>query len=262
MIKSASRLGLSILALPFIFIGCATTTPSVPGDHPALRVGITPDYPPIIFKQNDEVAGVEADLAFHLAEGLGKSVEFVELRWDKQIPALMDGSIDIIMSGMSITDARKARIDFTAPYLRSGLVTMMRSEDTDKFNSLQAIRESHSTVGVVAGTTGETFARKNFPNALSIIAFPKASDAVYLLKNMKIDLVIHDAPSVVWLVSANEGMLKGFWEPLNEEWMGWGVRRGDSEFLGKVNSLLGKWKTDGTLKKVLDKWLPYWKRFD
>jgi ABC-type amino acid transport substrate-binding protein len=262
MAKAMRKLGFFIL-VALLFAGCATTQPPAPVDNRgALRVGITPDYPPMIFKQGDRITGAEADFALRLAEGLGKTVQFVELRWDQQISALMEGKTDLIMSGMTITDARKARIDFTDPYLKSGLFTLMRSEDAPQFNSLQAIRESYSTVGVVAGTTGETFVRKNFPDALGVVAFPKASDAVYLLKNMRIDMMVHDGPSIAWLVSENEGTLKGFWEPFNQEWMGWGVRRSDQELLNQVNALLRNWKKDGTLKEVLSKWLPYLKDFE
>jgi ABC-type amino acid transport substrate-binding protein len=261
MRKAMKKIGI-FAVVAMMLGGCAPTGPSIVLDRNALRVGITPDYPPMIFQQGDRITGAEADFALRLAEGLGKTVQFVELRWDQQIPALMEGKTDLIMSGMTITDARKARIDFTDPYLKSGLVTLMRSEDAPRFNSLQPIRESHSTVGVVAGTTGETFVRKNFPNALAVVAFPKASDAVYLLKNMRIDIMIHDGPSIAWLVSENEGTLKGFWEPFNQEWMGWGVRRNDQELLNQVNALLRNWKKDGTLKEVFSKWLPYLKDFD
>jgi ABC-type amino acid transport substrate-binding protein len=251
-----------LILMALLFSGCATTQPSTDRDHNALYVGVTPNYPPIIFKQGEQITGVEADLALRLGEGLGKPVRFVEVRWDQQISALIDGKTDIIMSGMTITEARKARIRFADPYIKSGLVTMMRAEDGDKFNSLESIQQSYTTVGVVAGTTGEAFVRKNFLNALGVIAFPKAADAVYLLKNMKIDIMVYDAPSIVWLVSENEGILKGFWQPLNVEYLGWGIRSDDQQLLTQVNTTLKKWKTDGTLREVFGKWLPYWKNFD
>ena len=58
-----------------------------------------------------------------------------------------------------------------------------------------------------------------------------------------------------WLVSENES-LKGFWEPLNEEQLGWGVSRDDSQLLKQVNFILGNWKKDGTLNEVLSKVAP------
>ncbi len=261
MVKSIHRTTLLIL-IALVFSGCALSPAPKNLNDNALRVGITPDYPPMIFKLNNEIKGAEADLAIRLGKALERPVRFVELSWEEQIPALMQGRIDIIMSGMTITDARKARIDFTDPYLKSGLVCLMRVEDTSNFNSLTSIQGSFSTVGVIQGTTGEAYVRRNFSNAANIIAFQKASDAPFLLKNRRIDLFVDDAPSVVWLASENEGMLKGFWEPLNEEHFGWGVRRDDPQLLMKVNLILKNWKKDGTLREVLTRWLPYWKHLD
>jgi ABC-type amino acid transport substrate-binding protein len=251
-----------IVLLTLVLGGCAAVRDSqVPAPN-FLRVGITPNYPPIIFKQNEEIRGAEADFALRLGQTLNRQVQFVELSWDKQIPALIEGTIDIIMSGMSITEARRARIRFAEPYLKGGLATLMRAEDAPKFPSLKDIQEGFVTVGVVSGTTGEAYVRKNFLNAASIISLQKASDAPYLLKNMRIDLFVNDAPSVVWLVSENEGTLKGFWEPLTVEYLGWGVRTDDKGFLMEVNATLNRWKQDGTSREILTRWLPYWKTTD
>ncbi len=228
----------------------------------SLRVGIYPAYPPMIFKQGDEIKGAEADFARRLAKTLGREAEFVELRWDELIPALTEKKIHIIMSGMTITEARKVRVNFTAPYLKIGQVALMRAEDSAQFNSLASIQESFATIGVVQGTTGETYVRAHFLKAAQIISFPAASDARYLLVNRKIDLFVHDGPSVAWLVSANEGVLKGFWEPFDEEYLGWAVNREDQDLLRKANSVLSNWQKDGTLKEVLGRWLPYRKDFN
>jgi ABC-type amino acid transport substrate-binding protein len=250
-----------VFTLAFFFCGCAAPLPKEPSVS-SLRVGVFPYYPPMIFKQNGEVRGAEADLAIRLAKVLGREAQFIELGWEQLIPALMEGKIDIIMSGMSITEARKARVPFAEPYLKIGLVTLMRAEDVSKFNSLTSIRESFSTIGVVQGTTSEAFVRRNFPNAANIISFQKASEARDLLVNMRIDLFVHDAPSVVWLVSQNEGVLKGFWEPFDQEYLGWALKPGDQDLTMKVNAILSDWKKDGTLKGILTRWLPYWKNFE
>ena len=252
---------LILFTLVFFFGGCAAPLPKEP-PRPPLRVGVFPYYPPMIFKKNGEIRGAEADMAVGLAKKLGREARFIELGWEQLIPALMDGKIDIIMSGMSITDVRKARVRFAEPYLKIGLVTLMRAGDVSKFNSLTSIRESFSTIGVVQGTTSETFVRRNFLKAANIISFQKASEAPNLLVNMRIDLFVHDAPSIVWLVSENEGVLKGFWEPFDQEYLGWALRPGDQDLIMKVNSVLSGWKKDGTLKGILTRWLPYWKNFE
>ena len=264
MFKSFHKIFFFVL-LAFFLGACGTLrTESKPKELPPapLRVGVFPYYPPMIFKENNQVRGVEADLAMLLAKALGRQADFFELSWDHLIPALMERKLDIIMSGMTITEARKARVNFTDPYIKIGQVALMRAEDASQFDSLGKIRESLSTIGVVKGTTGEAFVRNNFSKAANIISLQKASEASYALINRRIYLFVHDGPSVAWLVSENEGVLKGFWEPFTEEYLGWAVNREDRDLLLKVNSILSDWKKDGTLKEVLIQWLPYRKKFD
>jgi len=267
MRKLGAGIAFLVLIL-FVSGGCATTTYSPVVETPKaslvppLRVGITPNYPPIIFKLNAEITGVEADMARHLARELGRPLEFIELPWEEQIPALMAGKTDIIMSGMTITEARKVRISFTDHYLKSGLVAAMRAENASKYTSVKNIKEDFPAMGVIKGTTGEAYVRANFDKAVRIAAFSDMSSALYDLKTRRIDLFVHDAPAIVWLVSENEGTLKGLWQLLNEEYLGWGMRTDDRELLVRVNAILNKWKNDGTLREVLSRWLPYWKNFD
>ena len=259
MAEGVSKILLILLCA--LSAGCVAVQPAVqPASREGtLRIGITPDYPPMIFKAGEEIKGVEADFGNLLAKELKRTPRFIELPWDDLIPALIGGKIDIIMSGMSVTDARKVRVDFLEPYMKSGLMTLMRAEDVSKYPTLKSIKESFTNVGVVKGTTGEVFARSNFTQAQQIIPLTKASDSVYPIKNWRIDLFVHDGPAIAWLVSENEADLKGFWEPLNEEHLGWAVNRGDKELLVLVNSVIRKWKSDGTLREVLKHWLPYLK---
>src|SRR5262245_58287864 len=85
-----------------------------------LRVGVSPVFPPMVFKQGKNLAGVEIELARALGDAMGRSVTFVELPWEEQIEALNAGRIDIIMSSMSITPARRFVVDFSQPYLVIG----------------------------------------------------------------------------------------------------------------------------------------------
>ena len=255
--------GFMVFLLLVAFIGCSTTTDMATGDKRGiqplpLRVGVTPDFPPVIFKQAGKLAGVEFDLAHLLSKELGRPVEFVEVNWNDQISALLEGRTDIIMSGMSITEAREVRIDFTSPYMRRGLMAAMRSEDAPRYNSVERIFLDYLSVGVVKGTTSDVFVQHKMPKARRIPLL-KAEDAVYEFQARRIDLFIHDAPSIVWLVAENEADLKGLWKFLNEEYIAWGIRKGDDELLSKANTILERLKEDGSLQKVLVKWLPYFK---
>lgn len=260
MVKKIIQI-IATFIVAYVFIGYATTEVSAVEKYP-LRVGITPNYPPIIFKQGNNIAGVEVDLANMLAKELRRNVQFIQLAWEDQIPALLEGKTDIIMSGMSVTKAREIRIAFADSYLKSGLVAAIRAEDAKKYASKEDILKSFSTVAAVKDTTGHTFVERNFPNAIRKTFLTKASHGASELTRRSIDIFINDAPSIIWLVSENEANLAGFWEPLNEEYLAWGVRKDDESFLIQVNSILRKWKQDGTLNSMLLKWLPeqYFKR--
>jgi ABC-type amino acid transport substrate-binding protein len=242
--------------------GCATNgvkTGQAPGNP--ILIGVTPNYPPIIFKMNEQITGLEADLARRLADELKRPIKFVGLSWEEQIPTLLEGKIDIIMSGMTITQARQVRITFSLPYLTSGLMIAFSAENVSQYPSLKAIIESFPAVGFVAGTTGEAYARNTFREGNRMVPVKSAAEAALALKNRRFDIFVYDAPAVAWIVSENEADLKLLPELLNIEYLGWGLRQDDRELLGMVNALLGKWKNDGTLKEMILKWLPYWKHF-
>jgi ABC-type amino acid transport substrate-binding protein len=222
----------------------------------ALRVGVTPTYPPIVFRQGGQIAGVEADLARLLGARLGRPVYFAEVAWDQQIDALLARRTDIIMSGMSVTEARAVRIAFTDPYLEGGLMAAVRTEDGRRYGSNEALLETPATVGVVERTTGDVFVQQSFPNARRV-AFSRADDAALALRRRAIDVFVHDGPSIAWVVSANEADPAGLWRPLNRENLAWGVRRDEPALLAQINEALAAWKRDGTLNGVLVRWLPY-----
>jgi ABC-type amino acid transport substrate-binding protein len=241
-----------------VFFGCATAPQ--PGRERSqsgqpLLVGVTPDFPPLVFKQGDQVVGLEAELAGMLGEELGRPVKFVQLKWDAQIPALLEGKTDIIMSSMTVTRERQVRIAFTDPFLKSGLVAAVRAEEVPKYPTTESIMKVIGKVGFVPNTTSDAFVRKNFPYAQqSYISYPR--QAVNALEQRWITMFIGDAPTVIWLVSENESSIGGIWKPLNEEQLAWGIRKDDQDLLARVNVALAQFRLDGRLDRVLYKWLP------
>ena len=101
-------------------LGCASQSPdgadtAVPETRGTeLRVGIAPDYPPLAFKENGNILGVEPDLARALAHQLGVELVLVETPWEDLVPSLQQGRIDVIMSGMSVTEERSRAVSKTS----------------------------------------------------------------------------------------------------------------------------------------------------
>jgi ABC-type amino acid transport substrate-binding protein len=253
-----------LLAALAVLAGCAEdyyrTEAKRPAasDGPVLRIGVTSTYPPVIFKQQGQIAGIEADLAALLGPRLGRTVQFVEVEWTGQIDALLAGRTDIIMSGMSITDARRLRVAFSEPYLEGGLMAAVRADDRNLYPSPEALLAASGTVGVLEGTTGAVFVQRSFPNARRV-ELSRASDGALALRRRTIDVFVHDAPSIAWLVSANEADVTAIRHYLNREALAWALRPADTALLAEVNGALAAWKADGTLAGVLGRWLPYLK---
>jgi ABC-type amino acid transport substrate-binding protein len=249
----------ALLLIGLVLGACTASQPAPQSQEPPpnyLRVGVTPDFAPMIFREGDEIVGVEVDFARALGQRLGRPVRFVELRWSEQVPALLVGETDIIMSGMSVTTARQARIAFTDPYLKSGLLALIRREDARVYSSRDAILGTRAVVGFRRGTTGEVFVQQSMARARPVgLAAP--GDAPFALRRHEIDLFIHDAPSIVWLASEHEGDLTVVPALLNEELLAWGVRRTDTDFRRALNEVLAQWRQDGTRKAILSQWIPY-----
>jgi polar amino acid transport system substrate-binding protein len=210
----------------------------------------------MIFKSGGNLTGVEADFARSLGEKLGRPVEFVELDWEKQIPRLLEGRTDIIMSGMAITQARQVRIAFTDHYMKVAIAAVMRTEDKGTYRSWEDIAWTQGNVGVIPGTTGDAFVQKNVSHAVRV-EIPSPRDGAMQLIRKRIDLFVHDGPVGMWLVSENEADLAGFPSPLDEQYLAWGVRRDNPELLGAVNQILARWKVDGTVDNVVMRWMPW-----
>ena len=97
----------SVAALIALVLGgCAISTDKA-FTGPPLRVGVSPDYPPVIFEHEGEIVGIEADLARRLGQTMKRRIEFVRIPFPDLIDALEANEIDVIMSGLSITPERE-----------------------------------------------------------------------------------------------------------------------------------------------------------
>ena len=237
-----------------LLTGCQTT--SVKPDPSILRVGVSPNSQPMIFKQGDQVVGIEADFAHQLGKALNRSVIFVEVPWEKQIDYLEQNKTDIIMSNMTITGARSIRINFSTPYLQSGLSGLFRRNNCDPTSLIgSTILNQNKRVGFVKNTTSEYYSLQRFLRG-ELIGYSTTEAGVTALKNNKIDMFIQDAPIVWWLSAINERDLIAFPEVLNIEPLAWGVAKHNMMLLDEVNTLIAQWEKDGTSKKIIQNWIP------
>jgi polar amino acid transport system substrate-binding protein len=226
-----------------------------------LRVGVSTNAPPLIYKQGFEVVGLEAELAKKFGDYLGKSIAFVELDWEEQIPALLANKTDIIMSGMTITKMRLIRIEFSEPYFRTGQMALARNKYRKMIpQNYYGIRGMSimTRFGVVKGTVGETFVQKNFGQAKKIVPYKTSRQAVDDLLKGRIDVLIHDGPIILMLAAENEN--KGLAEIpslLSEDYLAWGIRKNDPELLAAANNFVDMMIKENKLDPIINRWIPF-----
>jgi polar amino acid transport system substrate-binding protein len=254
--RSLMTIGLGVLGV-LGTSGCHLKMGS-PGTDPGgnLRAGIAPDFPPLCFRENGQVSGIEADFAQKLGER-GMKVTLTPMSWDELIPALQDGRIDVIMSGMSITDQRIKLVDFAVPYLRVGQMALVRRADYSKLRRDEAMDQPSARVGFIANTTGEKYARSHLLNA-KLIPVQSVDEGLAALRGNKIDFYINDAP-IIWRLTSHHANpdLAGLYRPLTSEYVAWAVRQGaDGDALRQqLNGALLTWQENGQLESVLDRWI-------
>jgi len=224
-------------------------------DSGVLRVGVTPNAPPMIFKEAGHLAGVEAELAEALCKDLRRRVVFVELKWEDLIDALSEGRIDIIMSGMSITLARSYRVAFSNPYMNVGQIALTRAGEKYDYVVNLAFQAKRG-IGVKPGTTADFILQQEIPRAKRKY-YDSGDDAAKALVKTKIDLFVSDSPMIWYLASRYES--KGLAVApllLNQEQLGWALRRTDNELRDAVNAFLKKAQASGEVNAVLKRWMP------
>lgn len=245
-----------------LFAGCMPAgqhkveTGVIPPDKNVLRVGVTANSPPLIFRQENKIVGLEADLARALAKYLAKTPRFVEIQWEDQIPALLENRIDIIMSGMTITPLREVRISFSIPYFESGQLALIRRMDAARYSTGLFSLTTSSAIGVIKDTTGEYFVETQFSSVKKkVYTNPRA--AVKDLIDKEIDMFIYDGPMVLYLASENENNgLTALFSRLTREYLAWGIRKDNKELLDSANNFLRAADESGELNKMVKYWIP------
>ena len=259
MIRARLAQLLPLLLGLWLLSGCQPATVPDPV-HPAssLRVGISANAPPFAFRQGGEITGLEPAFALKLGDYLGKTVQFVEVPWDQQIEYLTAGKTDIIMSGMTITKARSALVDFSIPYLRSGQILLVRMEDRRRFGTgVESLMNTNYRIGTVADTISDFFVTTAI-NGANEIVYNTSQEAVDALINKEIDAFVYDAPIVCYYAARHQNdKLTPVLTMATEEYIGWAVRKGETDLLAQVNEFLDSFKNEGNLQKEIQYWIPY-----
>jgi len=211
-------------------------------------------WPPMEFvDENGDIVGFDMDLLAAVADAAGFEYEVRNTGWDGIFAGLANGSYDAIISSVTITEERKATMDFSDPYINAGQILIVPAgySGGDQLSDFVGKK-----VGVQQGTTGD-FAVEEV-SGVERMAYDDVGLAVEDLVNGNLDAVVCDSVTAIDYVAANEnfmGKLEILGEPFTEEEFGIAVQKGDEELLSLINEGLAAVFDDGTQADVVEKWL-------
>jgi polar amino acid transport system substrate-binding protein len=221
-----------------------------------LRVGVSAGKPPLVFQDGDTWSGLEPELARALAAEFGAEVEFVALSREDQIPALVQRRVDILMSGLAVTDDRRKLVQFCRPYLRVGFMALVRREDRRLYRTENDVRFTELRVATEEATTTDLFVqeRMRFCQHFHVDSLEVGADA---LLTGQVDLLIGEGPAILWLADryVNSG-LTPLPHQFHAQQLAWAVHPEDLPLWHEVNIALGRMGADGRLNAAMDRWLP------
>lgn len=216
-----------------------------------IRVGTNAEFAPFEFQdeKSKEYAGFDIDLVKAIGKQIGYEVQIQNMGFDGLIPALEGGNIDVIASGMTITEERSQKVAFTKPYYQSGLTIVVR-KDNEAIKSFKDLEGRN--IAVQIGTTGATEAKK-IPNA-KVREFNSAPEAFMELKTSGADAVINDKPvNDYYLAQGGNKDAKTVGDPLTAEDYGLATKK-NSELGQQMNKALDELKKNGEYDKIYEKW--------
>ena len=223
-----------------------------------IRVALEPGYMPFEMKdKKGRLIGFDVDVAKAIAKAMGVKLKIVETQFDGIIAGLLTGKFDIIISGMTITQQRNLKVNFSNPYIVIGQTVLLNKKLQKEISNVKKLDNAKYTITAVLGQTGEIAARKFFKNA-KVITFETESEAVSEVLNGRASAFINDQPyNTVFMDGKGKGKLIHLDTPLTYEPLAFAIRKGDPDFTNWLNNFLRQMKEDkivGLHEKLYNKW--------
>jgi len=221
-----------------------------------LRVGMTGTQPPLNMKnKRGELVGLDVELAQTLADAMKLELVLVETPFADLLSDLEAGKIDLVISSLTITPARNARVAFAGPYLISGASLLTRRDLVDTLTTQENLDSKDRSWAALTGSTGEQLIREAFPQA-RFVGITDQQAAVTQIADGKIDGLIADLPSVRYLLSRNPGRgLAMLPSPFTTEPLGIALPPHSPLFANLVQNYLNTLRYTGELIQMKARWL-------
>lgn len=250
-----------------LLMTCAVLFTGITGAQPAdkrsfeqvlssgkLRVGVYLLTPYVMKGADGGLIGSEIDVATRVSKDMGVTPEFKLYDWDKLIPALQKGEIDIIASGLSITPQRALQVYFSDPYASSGISIATNIKLTAEFHSLADLNSAQVAIGVIGGTVSEQVARDLFDKA-AVKLFNEETKAEDALVKGLIHAYVRSEPEPRFLALRHPKEIDvPITKPLLATREAFAVRRGDNDFVNFLNAWIAARSADAWLASTHNYW--------
>ncbi len=234
-----------LLLLPLLLAGCAR--------RDVLVIGTDATYPPFEFvNEQGVISGVSVAIGEAIARKLGKPVEFRNLNFDGLIPALQTGQIDLIISSLTANEQRRQSIDFSEPYVKTGLSILAAKDSPVK--SAEDLKAPGRKLAVRIATTGEQWCREQVPQA-KLVALDTDAACVLEVVNGTVDAWVYDQVSVMNYHAKHPERTRALLAPLREEVWAVGLKKGRDDLKSVVNEAIAGMKQEGAFARLADQFL-------
>ncbi len=239
-----------ILSSVIILIGCGKES-----GQSTFVVGMELQYPPFeTIDSSGNPAGLSVDMAYDLGKFLGRPVEIYNTAWIGLIPALQTGKVDAVISSMTITPEREEVINFSDPYVYSGLALLIHG--VSPVQSYKDLQDPDVKVAVKVGTIGESIARELLDSS-QIVVFQQVSVAVLEVSQGRVDAFLYDPLTVFENQKNHPDTTRYNLEPIPGSYGAWGVaiKEGNKDLLEKVNEFIELYRDSGGFDRLSDRYL-------
>ena len=192
--------------------------------------------------------GIDIETAQAIADKLGLELQIDDMDFDAALLSVQQGKADIVMAGVTVTDERKAVMDFSDSYA-TGIQSIIVPEGSDITSPDDLAGKK---IGTQRGTTGYIYCSDDFGDE-NVVAYDDGLTAVQALNNGQVDAVVIDNAPAQEFIAANPG-LKILDTSYAEEDYAIGMAK-NSPLEDAVNSVLEELKADGTLQAIVDKYI-------
>lgn len=213
----------------------------------SLRVGVALS-PPWAMREDGELRGFEVEVARKLGADMGVDVDLRVLPWERLVPALEFGEIDLIAAGLTITPERALHVNFSDPYASGGVSLATNLDATEDVTTFADLNAPDYRIGVVAGSVARPLAERLLPDA-TLIEFDAPEPAGAALAAGEIDGFLENEPVPTFLALEHPGVIdEPLARPLLETQAAFAVAKGDPDFLAFLDAWI--------VARTTDTWLP------